>query len=169
MSDRILVNISAEDLALRREDFVSQILGSIDAKRPTAWTQYGYPERVLFAQLKQAYDRGGAAYGAVHRILGKCWQEKPRIKKKQKQEPGAEPATNATAPKVVPKPADKKKPKQAGKQQTTKGNEEPTPWELKVDALMQSLKGWQKFRDFDRRNMVGRYAALIYRVADSKD
>ena len=43
-----------------------------------------------------------------------------------------------------------------------------TPWEKKTAATLRSVKAWAKLRDFDRRNMVGRYAALIYRVGDGK-
>jgi len=43
-----------------------------------------------------------------------------------------------------------------------------TPWEKKTAQVLRSVRAWHKLRDFDRRNMVGRYAALIYRVADSK-
>lgn len=131
---QIVINASDLETILARQE----LTGSLDAKRTTAWAQYGYPEVVDFALLKKAYDRGGAAQGAVHRILDKCWQAKPRIKK----------ASNAEAKAEV--------------------SDEPTPWEKKLDTLMQSIKGWQKLRDFDRRNMVGRYAALIYRVADGK-
>lgn len=46
--------------------------------------------------------------------------------------------------------------------------DEPGPWEKKVTTLLASIGAWTKLRDFDRRNMVGRYAALIYRVADGK-
>lgn len=83
-----------------------------------------------FAQLLTAYERGGAGHGAVHRILGKCWQALLRIKKPEADEPG--------------------------------------PWEKKVGAVMKAVGAWTKLRDFDRRNMIGRYAALIYRVADGK-
>ena len=106
------------------------LLGALDAKRPRAWDQYGYPITVTFEQLLQAYERGGAGFGAVHRLLDKCWQEKPRIKRPD--------------------------------------SDKATPWEETVDALLTSMQGWQKLRDFDRRNMVGRYAGLIYRVADNK-
>ena len=41
-----------------------------------------------------------------------------------------------------------------------------TPWEKKVCGALKSIGAWRKLRDFDRRNMVGRYSALIYRVAD---
>lgn len=106
------------------------LLGALDAKRPRAWEQYGYPQTVTFDHLLQAYERGGPAYGAVHRLLDKCWQECPRIKR-----PDAD---------------------------------DETPWETAVAELIKSFNGWHKLRDFDRRNMVGRYAGLIYRVADGK-
>lgn len=47
-------------------------------------------------------------------------------------------------------------------------SDKETPWEIKTNKLLTSIRAWAKLRDFDRRNMVGRYAALIYRVGDSK-
>lgn len=123
----IVVNTS--DISRAREELAGWA-GALDAKRPTAWNQYGYPTEVTFPQLLTAYERGGPAQGAVHRILDKCWQDLPRIK-----------APNA---------------------------DEATPWEKKVGKLLKSVRAWAKLRDFDRRNMVGRYSALIYRVADGK-
>lgn len=128
MGERITVNTSDYELTRARQDLMYGL--GLDQKRPAAWIQYGYPETVTFDLLLRAYDRGGAGHGAVHRILDKCWQEKPRIKKK--------------------------------------GADDESPWETKVDELLTAINGWQKLRDFDRRNLVGRYAGLIYRVADSK-
>lgn len=125
----ITVNTSDLEVRRAREAMLTGFQG-LDAKRPTAWAQYGYSEKVSFSQLFAAYERGGPGHGAVHKLLDKCWQHKPRIK-----QPDAD---------------------------------EPTDWEKAVDKLMRGIKGWQKLRDFDRRNMVGRYAALIYRVADNK-
>lgn len=105
-------------------------IGSLDAKRPTAWSQYGYPTDVTFAQLLSAYERGGAGHGAVHRLLDKCWQSLPRIK--------------------------------------SPASDEVTPWEQRTASVLRSVSAWAKLRDLDRRNMVGRYAALIYRVADGR-
>lgn len=102
----------------------------LDAKRPTAWQQYGYTDTLGFDHFYRAYSRGGAAFGAVHRLLDKCWEELPRIKRPD--------------------------------------TDEETPWEKKLGALLKGIKAWQKLRDLDRRNMVGRYAGLIYRVADGK-
>lgn len=41
-----------------------------------------------------------------------------------------------------------------------------TPWEAKTGKVLAGVRAWAKLRDLDRRNMVGRYAALIYRVGD---
>jgi hypothetical protein len=106
--------VNEYELRRARGEFLAGFGMALDAKRPTAYAQYGYPTEVTFALLLNAYERGGPANGAVHRILDKCWQERPRIKRPEDD------------------------------------------------------KAWQKLRDFDRRNMVGRYAALIYRVADGK-
>ena len=123
------ITVNTTDYALRRarEQFLG---GALDAKRPAAWDQYGYPQQVTAEQLRQAYERGGAGHGAVHRILDKCWQERPRIK--------------------------------------PEGSEDETPWEKKVEKLFKKRRLWSKLRDLDRRNMVGRYAAIIYRVADGQ-
>lgn len=126
MADPIQINVSDYDLVRSRQELVLGM--GLDTKRPTAWQQYGWPDETDFAMLQRAYTRGGPGYGAVHRLLERCWQDWPRFKQ--------------------PK-ADK-----------------PTAWEEKVGKLLQGINGWQKLRDLDRRNMVGRYAALIYRVGD---
>lgn len=114
---------------IRAREALGFSAGSIDTKRPDAWGVYGYPLQVTFAQMYQAYERGGAGHGAVHRILDKCWQQLPRIK--------------------------------------TPGADNVTPWEAKTLATLNSIKGFHKLRDLDRKNMIGRYAALIYRIADN--
>jgi hypothetical protein len=129
MAEPIVINTTVYELARAREEALG-IFGSLDAGRPNAWGQYGYKTSLVFADFLQAYERGGAGHGAVHRILDKCWQERPRIK----------------APEA----------------------DEETPWETKLSALLTGINAWQKLRDFDRRNMVGKYAGLIYRVADGK-
>lgn len=129
MPEQMIVNTTDYEIRRAREELAGWA-GSLDAKRPTAWCQYGYPDTVTFAQLRSAYERGGAGHGAVHRLLDKCWLQRPRIKKP--------------------------------------GDDEESDWEKKVTKLISDIRGWAKLRDFDRRNMVGRYAALIYRVADGK-
>ena len=125
----LTVNASDLDIMRMRESLL-EWAGGIDAKRPTAWAQYGWPQTVTFEQLLQAYERTGPGNGAVHRILDKCWEGRPRIKQK--------------------------------------GADAVTPWETKVSDLLDGIEAWQKLRDFDRRNMVGTYAALVYRVKDGK-
>lgn len=110
---------------------LSLLSGSLDAKRPRAWMQYGYPETLDFADFFKAYSRGGAAFGAVHRLLDKCWTERPRFKRPQ--------------------------------------GDDVTPWETALIRLFDSVNAWPKLRDWDRRNMVGRYAGLILRVADGAE
>lgn len=129
------VTVNTDDYTLRelaraREATFSGLFGALDAKRPRAWDQYGYPESITFAALLQAYERGGAAKGAVHRLLDKCWQDCPRIK---------QPAADAE-----------------------------TDWEKRVAKELRRVGAWRKLRDLDRRNMVGRYAAVIYRVRDGR-
>jgi len=125
----VTVNASEYEIRRAREELAASF-GSLDAKRPTAWAQFGWKTDLCFDDYLRAYERGGPGHGAVHRILDKCWQEWPRVKA-----PGAD---------------------------------EESEWEKTFGKLMQSINGWQKLRDFDRRNMVGRYSALIYRVADGQ-
>lgn len=125
------ITVNATDLEIRRpREELAGLYGSLDAKRPTAWLQFGWKTDLQFDDYLRAYERGGPGHGAVHRILDKCWQELPRIK-----EPAAD---------------------------------EETPWEKGLAEMLDEIDAWQKFIDLDRRNMVGCYAALIYRVADNK-
>lgn len=117
------------DTIRSRVDLLS-FFGGLDAKRPGAWVQYGYKQALTFKDFQLAYNRGGAGFGAVHRLLDGCWQKLARIK---------QPAV-----------------------------EKPTPWETKALKVLKAINGWQKLRDLDRRNMVGRYSALIYRMADNQ-
>jgi len=129
MADPITVNSSDLDIIRARENLLG-LFGALDAKRPTAWVQYGYPEDIPFDKLLSAYERGGAGHGAVHRLLGKCWEQSPRIK--------------------------------------TPDADDESAWEKKAAKVLKAVQAFKKLRDFDRRNMVGRFAGLIYRVKDSK-
>ncbi|QDK20846.1 DUF1073 domain-containing protein [Leclercia adecarboxylata] len=44
---------------------------------------------------------------------------------------------------------------------------ETNPWEKKVTKFMKKL--WSKVKDADRRNMVGRYSALLLQVKDNRE
>ncbi len=122
--------INADDLRALSRSRESLLYGSLDAKRPRAWDQFGYPETLSPEKLLQAYLRGGPAYRAVHHVLDRCWQEWPRVKQKA---------------------ADKE-----------------TPWETRLQGILEKVNAWPKLQDWDRRNMVGRFSGLILRVADSK-
>ncbi|WP_343639012.1 phage portal protein [Roseateles sp.] len=124
------ITTNTYDVARARADFIAELGFGLDAKRPGAWTEYGYKEHLGFDDFRRAYERGGAGHGAVQKLLARCWAEWPRIKKPEA--------------------------------------DEESPWEKSVLAILDGIKGWQKFQGFDRRNLIGRYAALIYRVADSK-
>lgn len=117
------------DTIRSREELLS-FFGGLDAKQPNAWAQYGYKQAPNFEDFQLEYERGGAGFGAVHRLLDGCWQKLPRIKQ----------------PEV----------------------DKPTPQETKTLKVLDAINGWQKLRDLDCRNMVGRYAALIYRMADNQ-
>jgi hypothetical protein len=121
--------VNSDDVVRSRLSMLESF-GSMDAKRPAAWTQFGYRESLTFADYFRAYERFGPANGAVHRILDLCWQDEPRIKQRD--------------------------------------SDDETPWEEGVEAVLKSVNAWAKLRDFDRRNMVGRYAGLIYRMADGR-
>jgi hypothetical protein len=123
--------ITANELdIIRAREQLAGWHGGLDAKRPAAWTVFGYREILTFADYLTAYERGGPAHGAVHRLLDKCWQEWPRIKRPD--------------------------------------SDDETPWEKTLAAMLDGISAWHKLRDFDRRNMIGRYAGLIYRVADGQ-
>jgi hypothetical protein len=126
----LYLNASDLDLIRRRQRLAESYGGTLDGKRPAAWAEYGYKETLCFTDYLNAYERGGPAFGAVHKILDKCWQSLPRIKRPEA--------------------------------------DEESPWEKGVSKLMHGIKAWTKIRDFDRRNLVGVYAGLIYRVADGK-
>jgi hypothetical protein len=118
-----------------RMEYFSQFLG-LDAKRTSAWTQYGYKDTLTFTDYFTAYERTGSGHGAVHRILDKCWEAFPTIYE------GDEPAAD--------------------------DQRAPTAFERAVKSVLSDpiLLVTNKLKDFDRRNMVGRYSGLLYQVAD---
>ena len=51
----------------------------IDAKRDTAWSEYGFKEEITYDDLYKLYRRGGIAHGAVEKIVTTCWRTKPKM------------------------------------------------------------------------------------------
>jgi hypothetical protein len=47
------------------------------------------------------------------------------------------------------------------------GSDAETQWERDVARVFDDTDVWEKLQDFDRRNLVGRFSALVYRVADN--
>ncbi|SAC96860.1 gp5 [Enterobacter hormaechei] len=82
MNDKLqlAVNHAINDarLARARMGMLNPSMG-LDAKRNSAWCEYGFPEQVTYENLYALYRRGGIAHGAVEKLVGKCWQTNPEI------------------------------------------------------------------------------------------
>ena len=63
--------ISDARLARARMGLINPSVG-LDAKRSTAWCEYGFKEELTFDDLYKLYRRGGIAYGAVNKLVGLC-------------------------------------------------------------------------------------------------
>ncbi|ELY4332911.1 DUF1073 domain-containing protein [Cronobacter dublinensis] len=51
----------------------------LDAKRSTAWCEYGFKEDLDFHDLYKLYRRGGIANGAVNKLVSNCWKTNPEV------------------------------------------------------------------------------------------
>ncbi|WP_295539319.1 hypothetical protein [uncultured Pseudacidovorax sp.] len=60
------VIVITSDLKIRRARQDLDL--GLDAKRLTAWSQYGYKQDLTFADFKRAYDRRGA--GLIQLVYG---------------------------------------------------------------------------------------------------
>ena len=82
MNDKLqlAVNHAINDarLARARMGMLNPSMG-LDAKRNSAWCEYGFPEQVTYENLYALYRRVGIAHGAVEKLVGKCWQTNPEI------------------------------------------------------------------------------------------
>lgn len=82
MTDKLTlaVNHALNDvrLARARMGLLNPSMG-LDAKRNSAWCEYGFKEELTFGDLYKLYRRGGIAHGAVEKLVGKCWQSNPEI------------------------------------------------------------------------------------------
>lgn len=82
MNDKLqlAVNHAINDarLARARMGMLNPSMG-LDAKRNSAWCEYGFPEQVTYENLYALYRRGGIAHGAVEKLVVKCWQTNPEI------------------------------------------------------------------------------------------
>lgn len=51
----------------------------LDAKRTTAWREYGFKDELDFNDFYKLVKRGGIAFGAVKKIIDRCWKTNPWI------------------------------------------------------------------------------------------
>jgi len=77
---QLAVNHALADATLARARMLAAnpIMG-LDAKRSTAWCEYGFKEDLTFDDLYSLYRRGGIAHGAVRKIISNCWLSNPEI------------------------------------------------------------------------------------------
>lgn len=77
---QLAVNHALNDarLARARMGLLNPSMG-LDAKRSTAWCEYGFKEELTFDDLYKLYRRGGIAYGAVNKLIGLCWKTNPEV------------------------------------------------------------------------------------------
>lgn len=77
---QLAVNHALNDarLARARMGLLNPSMG-LDAKRSTAWCEYGFKEELTFDDLYKLYRRGGIAYGAVNKLVGLCWKTNPEV------------------------------------------------------------------------------------------
>lgn len=77
---QLAVNHALADASLARARMLAAnpTMG-LDAKRSTAWCEYGFKEDLTFDDLYRLYRRGGIAHGAVRKITSTCWLSNPEI------------------------------------------------------------------------------------------
>lgn len=131
---QLAVNHALNDarLARARMGLLNPSMG-LDAKRSTAWCEYGFKEELTFDDLYKLYRRGGIAYGAVNKLIGLCWK---------------------TNPEVIEGDADD-------------DSQDETAWERSNKRVF-THRFWRSFAEADKRRLVGRWAALLLHIRDSK-
>lgn len=75
---QLMVNRSVSSIEGARNALLAGGMG-VDAKRPKAWCEYGFPETITADMLEGMWRRGGVAYGAVSKIVGNCWKTNPTV------------------------------------------------------------------------------------------
>lgn len=78
MSDNQQARALVANMLMR--NFLSSIQPySVDAKRPTAWADYGYPDYIPFSDYWSMYRRNGIAKAMVERKVDRAWQTYPTL------------------------------------------------------------------------------------------
>lgn len=82
MTDKLslAVNHALNDVRLARARAMAFNPGmGLDAKRESAWCEYGFKEELTFNDLYKLYRRGGIAHGAVNKLASNCWKTNPQV------------------------------------------------------------------------------------------
>lgn len=82
MTDKLTlaVNHALSDVRLARARSMAFNPGmGLDAKRESAWCEYGFKEDLTFDDLYKLYRRGGIAHGAVNKLVSNCWKTNPQV------------------------------------------------------------------------------------------
>ena len=82
MNDKLslAVNHALSDVRLARARAMALNPGmGLDAKRSSAWCEYGFKEDLTFDDLYKLYRRGGIANGAVNKLVTNCWRTNPEV------------------------------------------------------------------------------------------
>lgn len=69
-----------------REALLSLFGVGLDAKRKTAWAEYGYKDTLDAQDFYKAYARHGIAFGAVSKLHSACWISDPWVIEGEKQD-----------------------------------------------------------------------------------
>lgn len=77
---QLAVNHALSEAAIARARMGLLNIGmGLDAKRASAWCEYGFKENIEFTDLYNLYRRGGIAHGAVNKLIQTCWKTNPEI------------------------------------------------------------------------------------------
>nr|WP_306821427.1 anti-CBASS Acb1 family protein [Providencia rettgeri] len=81
MTDKLqlAVNHAMNDAISRARMSLFNPTMGIDAKRESAWCEYGFKQTLTFSDLYNLFRRGGIAYGGVTKLTGTCWKTSPQV------------------------------------------------------------------------------------------
>lgn len=75
---QLAANSQASQISMARQSLLNHGMG-MDTKRQSAWCEYGYKAQLDFQDLYNAYRRGGLAFSAVNKLVGKCFSSNPTV------------------------------------------------------------------------------------------
>jgi len=75
---QLAANSQASQISMARQSLLNHGMG-MDTKRQSAWCEYGYKAQLDFQDLYKAYRRGGLAFSAVNKLVGKCFSSNPTV------------------------------------------------------------------------------------------